>query len=46
MSLGPVMVDLKGVTLGSDEREMLNHPLVGGVILFSRNFQSVEQRIK
>lgn len=43
MSLGPVMVDLRGVDLEPDERELLEHPAVGGVILFSRNFADLDQ---
>lgn len=43
MTLGPLMVDLVGLTISETEREMLQHPLVGGVILFSRNYQSPEQ---
>ena len=43
MSLGPLMIDLRGKTLAADEREWLQSPLVGGVILFTRNFESVAQ---
>ncbi|TAK92120.1 MAG: beta-N-acetylhexosaminidase [Burkholderiaceae bacterium] len=40
---GPVMVDVAGLTLTSHEIERLQHPHVGGVILFARNFASKEQ---
>ena len=43
MSLGPLMIDLLGKELLSEERDLLKHPLVGGVILFTRNFESREQ---
>ncbi|MEY3219501.1 MAG: beta-N-acetylhexosaminidase [Pseudomonadota bacterium] len=43
MSLGPIMLDVAGTTLSDQDRQLLQHPLVGGVILFSRNFQSIEQ---
>lgn len=43
MSLGPLMVDLVGLELSWREKELLQHPLVGGVILFSRNYDSPEQ---
>ena len=43
MSLGSVMVDVAGTSLQTHEIERLMNPLVAGVILFSRNFESVEQ---
>ena len=43
MSLGPVMMDLAGTRINATEQELLQHPLVGGVILFTRNFESIEQ---
>jgi beta-N-acetylhexosaminidase len=43
MTLGPVMVDLGGIALEPEERDMLAHPQVGSVILFARNYESPEQ---
>jgi beta-N-acetylhexosaminidase len=43
MTLGPVMLDVQGTDLTSDDIRRLQHPLTGAVILFSRNYQSPEQ---
>jgi beta-N-acetylhexosaminidase len=43
MSLGPVMLDVEGVALTPADRALLREPAVGGVILFTRNYESPEQ---
>ncbi|MEM7432816.1 MAG: beta-N-acetylhexosaminidase [Pseudomonadota bacterium] len=43
MSLGPVMLDIDGVALSPADRDLLREPAVGGVILFSRNYESPAQ---
>lgn len=43
MSLGPVMLDIEGLSLSPADRDLLREPAVGGVILFARNFESAEQ---
>jgi beta-N-acetylhexosaminidase len=40
---GPLMLDLEGLQLSAEEGNLLQDPLVGGVIFFSRNYQSREQ---
>jgi len=43
MSLGPLMVDIAGTELTPDDIEILAHPLVGSVLLFTRNYRNPEQ---
>ena len=43
MTLGPVMLDVAALRVTPEEKEILGHPSVGGVILFARNFQSPKQ---
>lgn len=43
VSLGQVMLDLEGKQLSEADRRRLCHPLTGGVILFSRNYESPRQ---
>jgi beta-N-acetylhexosaminidase len=41
--LGPLMIDIAGFELTDLDRERLSHPLVGGIILFSRNYANPDQ---
>jgi beta-N-acetylhexosaminidase len=43
VTLGPLMVDVAGLELTPEDRGVLRHPLVGSVILFTRNYASSEQ---
>ena len=43
MSLGPVMLDIEGQSLSPADRDLLREPAVGGVILFTRNYESADQ---
>jgi len=43
MSLGPLMVDIAGTELSPDDARVLSHPLVGSVILFTRNYRDPRQ---
>jgi beta-N-acetylhexosaminidase len=37
------MIDVQGKTLTDEDRDLMAHPLVGAVILFTRNFENIEQ---
>jgi beta-N-acetylhexosaminidase len=39
----PLVIDVAGLALDDDDRRRLAHPLVGGLILFGRNWQDREQ---
>lgn len=41
--MGPIILDLAGLELSAEERELLKHPQVGGIIFFQRNFESTSQ---
>ncbi len=41
--LGPVMGDVEGLELTASDITRLMHPLMGGVILFARNYENPEQ---
>jgi len=43
---GPIMLDVAGLTLTEHERDIINHPNTGAVILFSRNYESPAQVTK
>ena len=41
--LGPIMMDVSGLTLTEIEETQLAKPSIGGVILFTRNYESIDQ---
>ena len=43
MGIGPVMLDVAGKVLTPEDEARLRHPLVGGVILFARNYETTRQ---
>ena len=43
MSLGPLMVDIAGTELSAEDARVLAHPLVGSVLLFTRNYRNPRQ---
>lgn len=43
MNYGPLWIDLEGTTISSSEHTILQHSLVGGVVLFTKNFVNRQQ---
>jgi beta-N-acetylhexosaminidase len=43
MKLGPIMMDVSGFKLTEVEKTQLAKPSIGGVILFTRNYQNINQ---
>ena len=43
VAFGPVMLDVAGKTLTQEDIRRLQHPMTGGVILFSRNYEDRAQ---
>lgn len=46
LPLGPIMLDVGGLSLTDEDVRRLRHPLTGGVILFARNFSDRAQLIE
>jgi beta-N-acetylhexosaminidase len=40
---GFLFADIAGLTLTPEDKEILAHPFISGVILFSRNYESIDQ---
>lgn len=41
--MGQLIVGISGYTLSQEEKEVLSHPLIEGVILFTRNYENLNQ---
>ena len=42
-SFGRLMLDIEGTSLTHDDKSILSNNQVGGIIFFSRNFESYDQ---
>lgn len=42
-SIGSLIISLEGKGLTAEERDIINHPIIGGVILFAHNYESKAQ---
>lgn len=45
-NIGPLMLDIQSTVLSASDKTLLANKLVGGIILFSRNFESADQILK
>ncbi|MDF1796242.1 MAG: beta-N-acetylhexosaminidase [Coxiellaceae bacterium] len=43
MQPGCLLLDIEGTTLSAEDKELLLHPLMAGVILFERNYEDPQQ---
>lgn len=43
--MGPIIFDIAGLTLTAEDQELIRHPLIGGIIFFSRNYESPAQML-
>ena len=43
MTIGPLMIDVEGLTLKDEDIKRIMHPMVGGLILFTRNYKDTVQ---
>lgn len=41
--MGPLMIDVEGLTLTDEDVTRITHPMVGGIILFARNYKDAAQ---
>lgn len=41
--LGPLFLDIQGIALSEEDKTLIANPVIGGVILFARNYESLEQ---